>query len=516
MSVATPPDEEDIHKLRKVFLDDLPRRGKLIDWKSSVGHKVKFIYDDIDGEIKILNYISPKLYVKYMESNYTTSTDNFKNGQISKIVNREKWESLFDIDDVVTMKNGEVKILELIKYGSGEQGYLIQCLHCGLIRKINKDGMLNKSKCTSCSKNTFILSNDGNYWVGYTQNGEEFWFDGDEDTINYIKSQTWRRLNNGYFQNKRGEKLHRLVLNITSNDILVNHLGGNKWDNRMQSLSISNCVDNSKEKAVSIHNNSGIVGLLKRGNQWVGSIKMNYKSFYTKYKNQEDALIDLLIAQRHYGFRHNSDLYYLLDNVDEYRIRDVINNIERQLNKKSSERIIAKNKFKLSRCGAYYIVYDSNNNYFTIDIEDKKNVENGLWYVAKSKDKYYVHGAIIENGIRKTVRLHRVLFDIIDKKYKHIFVDHLNGDGLDNRRHNLELTDANGNGKNKPAKGYYMRWGKARASIVINGHRISKTFESEELAVEWYNKQRTNVMEDRLSFKSKQEVDDYLKFSKYV
>ena len=36
--------------MREVFLDELPKRGKYINWKESIGCKVKFIYDDIEDE----------------------------------------------------------------------------------------------------------------------------------------------------------------------------------------------------------------------------------------------------------------------------------------------------------------------------------------------------------------------------------------------------------------------------------------------------------------------------------
>ena len=61
--------------MRKVFLEKLPRKyGKgankdklVIDWKNSIGYKVKFVYDDIEGEIEILDYNSKsqKLTIKY-------------------------------------------------------------------------------------------------------------------------------------------------------------------------------------------------------------------------------------------------------------------------------------------------------------------------------------------------------------------------------------------------------------------------------------------------------------------
>lgn len=54
--------------MRKVFLDDLPRKegigalkGKqVIDWKGSIGCKVRFIYDDIEDKIEIKDYNKKK------------------------------------------------------------------------------------------------------------------------------------------------------------------------------------------------------------------------------------------------------------------------------------------------------------------------------------------------------------------------------------------------------------------------------------------------------------------------
>ena len=61
--------------MKKVFLDDLPQKygfgankDKLcISWKESIGHKVKFIYDNIEDKIEIVNYIKKgqKLSIRY-------------------------------------------------------------------------------------------------------------------------------------------------------------------------------------------------------------------------------------------------------------------------------------------------------------------------------------------------------------------------------------------------------------------------------------------------------------------
>ena len=42
----------------KDYLPKKMNKGKeCIDWKNSAGYKVHFIYDDIEGELEILNYI---------------------------------------------------------------------------------------------------------------------------------------------------------------------------------------------------------------------------------------------------------------------------------------------------------------------------------------------------------------------------------------------------------------------------------------------------------------------------
>lgn len=84
--------------MRKVFLDDLPRRGKLIDWKSSVGCKVKFIYDDIEGEVLIYGYkFKNKLLLNYLNNSlYEISTINFKNCKIQGLLKEEILRPKYD------------------------------------------------------------------------------------------------------------------------------------------------------------------------------------------------------------------------------------------------------------------------------------------------------------------------------------------------------------------------------------------------------------------------------------
>ena len=54
--------------MRKVFLDELPKiKGskKNISWLNSIGCKVPFIYDDIQGFVEIVGYKTPHVLIKY-------------------------------------------------------------------------------------------------------------------------------------------------------------------------------------------------------------------------------------------------------------------------------------------------------------------------------------------------------------------------------------------------------------------------------------------------------------------
>jgi hypothetical protein len=462
--------------MRKVYLDVMPKiNDNRISWLEGNDKKLRFIYDDIEGYLDIISVTrknnKPYITIKYNSKIYEFSSGSLINcelGLFLKHVNLSDEE----YNRWYNLKDKEVKT-------------------------------------------EFNLSDDGTYWIGHTLENDEFWFDGNEETVNYIKSYTWRKTSNGYIQNNKGDKLHRIVMGVTDPNIFINHLGGHRWDNRRNKLSISDDLDNSKEKKVGNANNSGIVGLMERGknNKWVGNIKIKGVNVYTKYKDRNEALIDLLIIQRHYGFRHNENLYYMLDRISELRIKEVINNIERQLNKKRDDKICSTNRFELSEDGTYYNVYDINNKSFKISLESKELVEQGIWHVAEdiSNNTVSIHGFIIINGVRTTVKLHRYLFNLINKKYKNWFVVRLNKDELDDRLENLVITDSVGNGLTKNIlKGYQLRNGKYRVNILLLGKQFRQTVKTEKEAIELVKQKREEAVKQRLQFHSKEELDTYL------
>jgi len=98
--------------LRKVFLDDLPKKegwgatkgNQVIDWKNSVGFKVNFIYNDVKGEISIINYYSNGyVAIGYNKNTLYTYSGNFVKCKIGTLL-REKHEDVNSEETCVTKK----------------------------------------------------------------------------------------------------------------------------------------------------------------------------------------------------------------------------------------------------------------------------------------------------------------------------------------------------------------------------------------------------------------------------
>jgi len=106
-----------------------------------------------------------------------------------------------------------------------------------------------------------------------------------------------------------------------------------------------------------------------------------------------------------------------------------------------------------------------------VDKNDYDKIKNVRWTRRSLKCKY-----AINNYNNKTVHMHRVILGLKDCD-GFIVVDHINQDGLDNRRKNLRLVDRSTNSHNSnKAKGYSFnkRKNTYSAEIMVNGKRIRK------------------------------------------
>lgn len=114
-----------------------------------------------------------------------------------------------------------------------------------------------------------------------------------------------------------------------------------------------------------------------------------------------------------------------------------------------------KNKYKIVE--DTLIVYNrKDNREILFDITNFNFVNNHTWCVVKDtstkKIRYYAQTAIKQiSGKYKTKLAHRLLMN----EPVNMLVDHINGNGLDNRKVNLRIADDTINNQNNPkAKGY--------------------------------------------------------------
>lgn len=76
--------------------------------------------------------------------------------------------------------------------------------------------------------------------------------------------------------------------------------------------------------------------------------------------------------------------------------------------------------------------------------EDAGSIACHRWYAVKARATHYA--ARQANG--KTIYMHRLVAGLVDAP-RSVFVDHINHNGLDNRRENLRESNARANNKNR-------------------------------------------------------------------
>ena len=127
--------------MKKVFLENLPKKiykgRKCIDWINSVGYKVPFIYEDIKGEVEIVDYDKNKtlLTIKYNNKKCKISTGSFTSCSFGNISN--KITSDFKIEIGTTFKDDKRDLIITNrrhiknKRGQYKKYYKYKCNKCG-------------------------------------------------------------------------------------------------------------------------------------------------------------------------------------------------------------------------------------------------------------------------------------------------------------------------------------------------------------------------------------------------
>lgn len=159
---------------------------------------------------------------------------------------------------------------------------------CGCFHKecAAKQGRKNKKY------NTYDLT--GEYGIGYTSKGEEFYFDLED--YDKIKDYCWF-IEDGYVTTndkltRKSVRFHRLILPVKDYE-QVDHIKHRTNDNRKSQLRIVNGTQNNMNRVRQSNNTSGTTGVYwdESKQRWCSEIMVNKKKIYLGvYKNFEDAV----------------------------------------------------------------------------------------------------------------------------------------------------------------------------------------------------------------------------------
>ena len=107
-------------------------------------------------------------------------------------------------------------------------------------------------------------------------------------------------------------KMHRLIYKFFNGDfdesLHVDHINGDRSDNRIKNLRIVMCEENTRNRKLSTKNTSGYMGVsyVKKCGKWKASVGYNGKDIHLGFFDKiEDAIKARKEADRKYGFHKN-------------------------------------------------------------------------------------------------------------------------------------------------------------------------------------------------------------------
>ena len=158
--------------MKKIFVDNLPKtiQGN-INWKDSVGKLVHFIYDDIEGDIEIIQYIkgsNPKLKIRYKNNEDYISITTFAQCRIGKIIGKITTKFRLSIGETFIDNKRDLVIIDreyrqkeqIDKKGrksiKNEKWYKYHCNKDGYESWNTESNLLNGQGCACCRGLTVV------------------------------------------------------------------------------------------------------------------------------------------------------------------------------------------------------------------------------------------------------------------------------------------------------------------------------------------------------------------------
>lgn len=132
----------------------------------------------------------------------------------------------------------------------------------------------------------------------------------DKDDFLYLNQYKWH-LGNGYVRrttyssgNKKNIRMHRVIMR-SEKGCMVDHINGNKLDNRKENLRICTHQENMRNRKIPLTNKTGYKGIREKkfGKKWEVQIGVNHKNIYLgTFSNKQEAIrIYSIAAKKYFG-----------------------------------------------------------------------------------------------------------------------------------------------------------------------------------------------------------------------
>lgn len=225
-----------IDKKIKIDLSNLPRKGRGVDWYNSIGLKIPFNYDDIAGELQVIDYTRDGKYalggvtLRYNNKEKTIPLSSLHKGNFTKFItsntildsNIKTFYPKYKIGEEIHYKhndNSKETIYEVldVKYNNGKYQkyvvtYTLKCKECGVIIEREQPYIFG---CPCCSKarSVFRGYNDiptTDPWM------IPFFSGGEEEAVNYTANSAKKIYPVCPICGKQSDKLSRII-NLKNN-----------------------------------------------------------------------------------------------------------------------------------------------------------------------------------------------------------------------------------------------------------------------------------------------------------
>jgi hypothetical protein len=174
-------------QIRKVFLENLvfSKNGKTIKWNESIGKLIRFVYDNIEGYLKIKDVQGKYITVIYNDKEYEIANYHLKECKLGNIIATKTSEFKYEIGTIFKDNKRDIVITDRERK-KNEQGqnmkmYRYYCNICGYEEGLIDEYMLsNGTGCSCCASRIIVkgindISTTNPEWEVYFCNIEDMY-----------------------------------------------------------------------------------------------------------------------------------------------------------------------------------------------------------------------------------------------------------------------------------------------------------------------------------------------------